>query len=58
MRFILKGKLNYRDRSNHMQFVMKTRQDNDLTDYTGAIYDENETKLSWSIGLGAVYDEN
>ena len=24
----------------------------------GAIYAENETNLSWSIGLGAIYDEN
>ena len=29
-----------------------------MTDHTGAIYVENETELSWSIGSGVVYDEN
>ena len=37
---------------------MKIRQDNDVTDRTRAIYDENETKLSWPIGLSADCDEN
>ena len=27
----------------------ETRQDNNVTNYTGAVYDENESKLSWSI---------
>ena len=36
---------------------MKTRQDNDLTDRTDAIYAENKTELLWSKGLDAVYDE-
>ena len=35
---------------------MKTRQDNDMTNRIGAVYAENEIKLSWSIELGAVYD--
>ena len=35
---------------------MKTRQDNDMTDWIGAVYAKNETELSWSIELGAVYD--
>ena len=38
--------------------MMKTRQDNDVTNCTGAIYVENETKLSWSIGRDAICDEN
>ena len=37
---------------------MKTRQDNDVIDYIGAVYTENDTKLSWLIGPGADYDEN
>ena len=32
---------------------MKTRQDNDVIDHTDVAYDENETELLWSIGLGA-----
>lgn len=27
---------------------MKTRQDNDVTEWTGAVYAKNETELSWS----------
>ena len=37
---------------------MKTRQDNDMTNRTSAIYVEKEIKLSWPIGLGTVCDEN
>ena len=37
---------------------MKTKQDNDVTDRIGAIYAINETKLSWPIGSGAIYDAN
>ena len=33
----LKPKLNCRGLSNRVQYVTKTRQDNDMTDYTGAI---------------------
>ena len=38
--------------------MMKIRQDNDVTDPTGAVYVENNTELSWLIGLGANYDKN
>ena len=38
--------------------MMKTRHDNDLTDHTGAVYIENNTKLSWSIESSVVCDEN
>ena len=37
---------------------MKTRQDNDLINRVGAVNANNETKLSWPIGLGVVCDEN
>lgn len=41
-----KLKLNYWDLSNQVQYVMKTRQDNDIINRTGAVYAKNETKLS------------
>ena len=37
---------------------MKTKQDKDMTDLTSAVYTDNETELSWPIGLGAVCSEN
>ena len=36
--------------------MMKTKQNNDMTDQTGAVYDEKETKLSWLIGPSVVCD--
>lgn len=38
--------------------MRKTRLDNNMTDHTYAAYDENNTKLSWPIILGADNDEN
>ena len=49
-------KLSYHDRLDYVQFVMKTRQDNNVTDCKGAVYFENEIELQWSIELGVVYD--
>ena len=37
---------------------MKTRQDNDVTDRTDAVYAENQNELPCLIGLGAIYEEN
>lgn len=37
---------------------MKIRQDNDMIDYVGAIYTENNTELSWLIKSSVDYDEN
>ena len=37
---------------------MKTRQDNDMTDHTSAVYDKNKIELSWLIKLGTTCDEN
>ena len=42
---MLKLKLNYRDLFEQVQFMMKIRQDNDMTDGTGAVYVENEIEL-------------
>ena len=36
--------------------MTKTRQDNDVTNRTGAAYIENVIELSLLIGLGADYD--
>ena len=38
--------------------MVKTRQDNNLTNHTSTVYDENETELLRPIELGAVCDEN
>ena len=40
-----------------MSFMTKTRQDN-VIDHTCAVYDENNTKLSWLIKLGTDSDGN
>ena len=54
---MLKMKMSYRDQSDWVPFVTKTRQDNDVIHHIGAAYVENNTKLSWPIKLGANYDE-
>lgn len=55
---MLKMKLNYWDLSNMVQYVTKKRQDNNMTNNTGAIYIKNETEMLWPIGSGEVYDGN
>ena len=50
-------KLSSHDRSVRVWFMMKIRQDNDVTNRMGLVYDENDTELLGSIGLGAVCDE-
>ena len=56
--FMLISKLNYRDLSNQVQFVMKTKQDNGVANHIGATYIENKIDLLWPIRSGTVYDEN
>ena len=41
-----KNETNYCDQSYQVQIMMKTKQDNKVTDHTCAIYTKNETKLS------------
>ena len=53
-----KLKLNCQDLSNRVQFVMKTRQNNDLIDHPSAFYVENDTELSLLIESGVNCDEN
>ena len=50
--------LSYRDRLDRVSSVKKTKQDNDMTDYTSVVYIENDTEMSWPIGSGADCDEN
>ena len=37
--------------------MTKIKQNNDMTNHTGAIYSEIETELSWSIGHDVIYHE-
>ena len=53
-----KLKLSCHDLSDQVRFVMKIRQDDNLTDCTSAFYAENDTKLSWSIEHGVFYAKN
>ena len=46
---MLKMILSYHDQLDRVQFVMKTRQDNDVTDSIGLVYVEIEIKLSGPI---------
>ena len=39
--------LNYLDRSDQVQFFMKPKEDNNVTDLTGAIYAENDTEVQF-----------
>lgn len=41
-----------------MRYVIKTRQDYELTDYARAFYGKNNTELSWPIELGVNSDGN
>ena len=38
--------------------MMKIKQENNVTNGTSAVYIENETEFSWSIGSGVVCEEN
>lgn len=38
--------------------MMKTNQDNDVTDHIGVVYVENNTKLPWPIEPDASYFQN
>ena len=46
------------DWSTQVPFMIKTKQDNDVTDRIGVDYIKNNTDLSWLIGYGANCDEN
>ena len=44
--------------SNLVRSVIKTRQDNDMTNCTRIVYAKNESELSWLIRLGAICNKN
>lgn len=46
VRYTLKMILSFHNRSNWVQSVIKTTQDNDVTDRIGVHYVENKTELS------------
>lgn len=50
--------LNYGDQLDRLPTMTKIRLDNYMTDHIDMVYIENETELSWPMGLGTVYDEN
>ena len=50
--------LNFYDQSNWVFTLMKTRQDNYVTDRKDAVYAKNEIELLWLIESGTIYDEN
>ena len=56
MQSTLKTKLQDRDWSDQVLFVMKTRSDNDMTRHIDAVHIKNEIELLWLIEPGAVYD--
>ena len=50
-----KRKLNYRDRSDKVWSIKKTRYDNDMIDHTSAVYVEIRNKLLRPIEQDTVY---
>ena len=51
-------KLNYRYQTDRVPIMIKTRYDNNVTNYTNVVYTENKINLSWPIGSCAIYDES
>lgn len=53
-----KMKLSFHARLDWTWSMIKTRQDNNMTDHTGVVYTENKTELLLPIRSKAVCDEN
>ena len=53
-----KTKLSCHDRSDHVPSVIKTRQDNDMSDHTFVVEGEKYVELSRLIELSVDNDEN
>lgn len=51
-------KLSYREWLDRVEFVTKTRQDNNGTNSIGLVYAKNKIELLWLIGLSTVCDDN
>ena len=41
-----------------MWFIMKSREDNDVTNCIGLLYFKNKTELLWPIQWDTVYEED
>lgn len=50
--------MNYHDRFDQVQSIMKTREDNNMTNRTSEVYVENDIELSCPIRIGVDSDEN
>lgn len=50
--------MNFHDWLNQLQFVMETKQDNNVTGYIGVVYAKTETELLGTIKLGALCYQN
>ena len=53
-----KMKLNYCDWSDQVWYVMKTKQDNDMIDCIGAVYNGNDIEQLEPIRPDVIFDEN
>lgn len=58
MWFMSKSKLNFHDRLDRIQYMMKNKKNNNLIDLIGVISVKCNTELSRSIGQCALYDKN
>lgn len=56
MRSMSKTKLSCHDQLDQVRSMMKRRQENEMTERTGAIYIETEIEKLWSIKLGTICD--
>ena len=52
-----KSELNSHDQSDRVRSMMKTREDNDVIDCIGAVYDKIGVDLSWLIQKNADYHQ-
>ena len=50
--------MNCHDQLDQVQFVMKAKENNNVTNCTIAVYAKNSVELSWPIRPSANYDEN
>ena len=55
---MLKLELNCQDRLDKMQSIMKTKQNNKVTNRKGVIFIEYDTKMSRPIEQCAIYDKD
>lgn len=58
VRYMSKTILKYHDWSDQVQFMTKTKEDNDMIDHIGVVYVENDDKLPWSIWSSVDCNQN